>query len=68
MQNRLIAARLQGIQSRHVSSALSNGPRVLLVDDTLANLLALTAVLQPIGAELLEARSGEEAIALVKDH
>ncbi len=37
-------------------------PRVLLVDDTPANLIALGAVLRPLGAELVEARSGPEAI------
>jgi signal transduction histidine kinase len=40
-------------------------PRVLLVDDTPANLTSLVAVLRPIGAELVEARSGPEAIELV---
>src|SRR5277367_1116718 len=40
-------------------------PRVLLVDDTPSNLIALVAVLQPIGAVLVEARSGQEAIDLV---
>ena len=43
----------------------SNAPRVLLVDDTPANLIALVAVLRPIGAELVEARTGPEAIELV---
>jgi hypothetical protein len=40
--------------------------RVLLVDDTPANLIALEAVLGSIGADLIEARSGPEAIALVE--
>jgi signal transduction histidine kinase/DNA-binding response OmpR family regulator len=39
--------------------------RVLLVDDTPANLVALGAVLRPLGAELVEARSGPEAIERV---
>jgi signal transduction histidine kinase len=43
----------------------SSAPRVLLVDDTPSNLMALVAVLKPIGAELVEARSGPEAIELV---
>ena len=43
----------------------SGAPRVLLVDDTPSNLIALVAVLQPIGAELVEAHSGQEAIELV---
>jgi len=43
----------------------ANAPRVLLVDDTPSNLISLRAVLQPIGADLVEARSGAEALALV---
>jgi PAS domain S-box-containing protein len=37
--------------------------RLLLVDDRPANLLALEAILEPLGAELVRAGSGEEAIA-----
>ena len=37
-------------------------PSILLVDDTPANLLALSAVLRPLGARLVEAASGREAI------
>ena len=36
--------------------------RVLLVDDSPANLIALGAVLKPLGVELVEARSGPEAL------
>ncbi len=39
-----------------------NAPRLLLVDDSPANLIALEAVLQPLGLELVLARSGQEAI------
>jgi len=46
-------------------TADSSAPRVLLVDDTPSNLIALRAVLQPIGADLVEARSGSEALDLV---
>jgi two-component system, sensor histidine kinase and response regulator len=41
---------------------LTNVPRVLLVDDRPDNLLALHAVLEPLGYELVEASSGEEAL------
>jgi signal transduction histidine kinase/DNA-binding response OmpR family regulator len=41
-------------------------PSVLLVDDTPANLFALSAVLKSLGARLVEARSGAEAVALVE--
>ena len=37
-------------------------PRVLLVDDRPDNLLALRAVLEPLGLGLVEAASGEEAL------
>src|SRR5947199_7645376 len=37
-------------------------PSVLLVDDRPENLLALEGVLKPIGAKLVKARSGEEAL------
>ena len=37
-------------------------PRVLLVDDRSDNLLALRAVLEPLGLDLVEAGSGEEAL------
>ncbi|MFP2956725.1 ATP-binding protein [Myxococcus sp. 1LA] len=36
--------------------------RILLVDDTPANLLSLEATLEPLGQELVLARSGEEAL------
>lgn len=38
---------------------------ILLVDDTPANLLALSAVLRPLGARIVEASSGKEAIERV---
>ena len=37
-------------------------PRVLLVDDRPQNLLALEAILEPLGHELVRASSGEEAL------
>jgi signal transduction histidine kinase len=37
-------------------------PRVLLVDDRPDNLLAVQAVLEPLGLDLVEAGSGEEAL------
>jgi PAS domain S-box-containing protein len=41
------------------------GARVLLVDDEPDNLLALEAVLEPLGRELVRAGSGEEALGLL---
>jgi two-component system sensor histidine kinase/response regulator len=50
---------LHSARSRHVRPPRA---RVLLVDDRPDNLLALTAVLEPLGADLVTARSGEEAL------
>lgn len=41
-------------------------PAVLLVDDSPANLLALSAILESLDVELVEARSGAEAVAHVE--
>jgi CheY-like chemotaxis protein len=41
-------------------------PSVLLVDDTPANLLALSAVLRPLGARLVQASSGPQALAFLE--
>jgi signal transduction histidine kinase len=41
---------------------------VLLVDDDAKSLLALRAVLEPLGQNLLCARSGEQALRLMLDH
>jgi two-component system sensor histidine kinase/response regulator len=40
--------------------------KVLLVDDIRANLLAITAVLEPLGHEIVEAMSGAQALALAE--
>lgn len=46
----------------------NSAPNILLVDDVPQNLLALEAVLEPLGCNLVEATSGEEALrALLKD-
>lgn len=42
-------------------------PGVLIVDDTGANLVALSAVLRPLGLRIVEALSGEEALAKVRE-
>jgi len=43
-------------------SPAASAPRVLLVDDSPANLIALEAVLKPLGLDLVLARSGAEAL------
>src|SRR5688572_2768539 len=53
------AESLPGVHTRPESAA------VLLVDDTPSNLLALEAVLAPLGVRTVSASSGEEALAHV---
>jgi PAS domain S-box-containing protein len=50
-----------------VPSPGRSGAAVLLVDDQPANLLALRALLEDLGAELVEARSGAEALDRVRE-
>ncbi|MEO7095439.1 MAG: ATP-binding protein [Polyangiales bacterium] len=42
--------------------------KILVVDDHAANLLAIEAVLEPLGHTMLKAKSGEEALRLLLDH
>jgi two-component system sensor histidine kinase/response regulator len=52
-----------------LASAISeDAPTILAVDDHPANLLALEAVLQPLGYPIVSATSGEEALKRVGDH
>ncbi len=43
-------------------------PKILVVDDTSANLVAMRRLLARSGAEILEASSGNEALGLCLDH
>ncbi|WP_049621903.1 diguanylate cyclase domain-containing protein [Frateuria defendens] len=43
-------------------------PKILVVDDTRANLVAMRRLLADCGAELVEAGSGNEALSLCLDH
>src|SRR6202000_2012269 len=43
-------------------------PKILVVDDTPANLVAMRRLLAGCGAPMIEATSGNEALALCLDH
>src|SRR5687767_763372 len=63
--------RLSSEQSRQMAKmehAIASSPKILSVDDTPANLLAIRALLEPLGYEIRDARSGEEALSLVARH
>jgi PAS domain S-box-containing protein len=59
------------VEARRVSGASLEPPRpassaaILIADDHLPNLLALEAVLEPLGYELVRATGGQEALALI---
>src|SRR4029079_12308266 len=44
----------------------STAPSILVVDDKPANLLAMSAVLKPLGVRVVEAQTGPEALALIE--
>ncbi len=50
------------------SPNLAELPKILVVDDTPANLVAMRRLLRNSGAHLVEARSGNEALAACLDH
>lgn len=47
---------------------MPDNPKILIVDDQPANLLAMKALLEGVGAELLTAASGQEALAMTLEH
>jgi diguanylate cyclase (GGDEF)-like protein len=49
-------------------SPAAERPKILVVDDTPANLLVMRRLLAKVEAELIEARSGNEALAASLDH
>jgi PAS domain S-box-containing protein len=52
---------------RHAIEADAPAARILMVDDHPPNLMALDAILDPLGQELLHAHSGEEALRQLLD-
>ncbi|HCC54466.1 MAG TPA: diguanylate cyclase response regulator [Desulfobulbaceae bacterium] len=47
---------------------MSDFPKILIVDDKAANLMAMEGLLEEVGANLLTASSGHEALALMLKH
>ncbi|MFH7320673.1 diguanylate cyclase [Desulfurivibrio sp. D14AmB] len=43
-------------------------PKILIVDDTPANLLVMESLLEGVGAQLLTATSGQQALSLMLEH
>src|SRR5207244_8841640 len=71
---RRVSQRRRGVKQRRVMPEAEETagapplPNILIVDDDPAKLIALRAVLAPLGANLVEARSGADALRhLLKD-
>ena len=57
-----MSAELDTTQPRSATTVLLAKAKILLVDDQPKNLLALNAMLEPLGQELVQASSGKEAL------
>jgi diguanylate cyclase (GGDEF)-like protein len=51
-----------------MSEEIEHRPKILVVDDTPANLIAMRRLLAKVDAVVIEARSGNEALSLSLDH
>jgi CheY-like chemotaxis protein len=56
----------QAIQELHNSSRVLEGKKVLIVDDDMRNIFALSTVLHDQGMQMISASNGREAIRVVK--
>jgi two-component system sensor histidine kinase/response regulator len=64
----MVATAFDMAESRQAKRAMSDLPKVLLVDDRPENLLALEGLLRRNDAEILSAESGKRALDLLLEH
>jgi CheY-like chemotaxis protein len=57
----------QAVEDLHNSSRVLEGRKVLIVDDDMRNIFALSTVLHDQGMQMVSANNGREAIRLVKE-
>ena len=55
------------LEKLHEDDAVLNGRRVLIVDDDIRNIFALTSVLERYNMHILSAETGRDAIQILKD-
>jgi CheY-like chemotaxis protein len=63
----LSPAERQAVEQLHNSSRVLEGRKVLIVDDDMRNIFALSTVLHDQGMKMVSANNGREAIRLVKE-
>jgi len=64
----LPAAKREMIISLHAQDGVLSGKTILLVDDDMRNLFALSKILSEKGLNVLKAEDGRKALALLNDH
>ena len=57
----------QMLEKLHEDDAVLNGKRVLIVDDDIRNIFALTSVLERYNMHILSAETGRDAIQILQD-
>ena len=65
IEARLPEQKRRMLQQLHSTEAVFNGKRVLVVDDDIRNIFALTSVLEGHGMKVLFAENGKDALALL---
>ncbi|MEY2569538.1 MAG: hypothetical protein QOE35_4067, partial [Actinomycetota bacterium] len=66
IESRLPADQRRMIEQLHTADAVFQGKRVLIVDDDVRNVFALTSALESRGMEVLYAENGSDGIAVLK--
>jgi signal transduction histidine kinase/DNA-binding response OmpR family regulator/HAMP domain-containing protein len=65
---RLPVEKRRMIEELHAGEDAFAGKRVLIVDDDVRNVFALTSVLERVGVEVLFAENGQDGLALLQEH
>jgi len=68
VESKLPLDRQRMLREARNRDATLDGRRILLAEDDVRNVFALTSVLEPLGATVVIARNGREALALLDKH
>jgi CheY-like chemotaxis protein/signal transduction histidine kinase/HAMP domain-containing protein len=68
VESRLPSEKRRMLEQLHSADAVFQGKRVLIADDDVRNVYALTSVLESNGMEVLFAENGREAMELLRSH
>ena len=68
VESRMPAEKRRMIEQLHRADAVFHGKRVLIVDDDVRNVFALTSALEGLGMEVLFAENGREGLEALRQH